>query len=260
MGLAIGVDLGSTAIKTVITGEGRTLWRGCTPTVPRQEREAMALIQKGLEELAARGIDTQNAEYVSTGYGKKLFTPAQKYVDEITANALGLWTLSGGALRCGINVGGQDLKILRVSQEGAVLDFKMNDKCAAGTGRFFEQAARILDVPLEDFSDLAEQSDREIALSSTCVVFAESEMVSLLAEGVRKEDIIQALMVSVARRIIGFINDDEDLGGIYLDGGPAKNRALVSALSAELNSPVLTLDEPQYTVAFGAALSLNGVG
>jgi predicted CoA-substrate-specific enzyme activase len=259
MDLCIGADLGSTAIKVVITCDKEILWRGVTPALPPQERETQKLIDSGLADLAARGINTHSYLTVSTGYGKKLFGAAKKNIDELSANALGLFSLSGGTARRGINVGGQDLKILRISRTGAVLDFKMNDKCAAGTGRFFEQAARILDVPLGDFTALAENAASEIEINSTCVVFAESEIVSLLAEGIRKEDIARALIFSVARRIAGFIGENEDLSGIYLDGGPAKNHALASALEAELGAPVYTLDEPQYTVAYGAALSVYGL-
>jgi predicted CoA-substrate-specific enzyme activase len=259
MDLDIGVDLGSTAIKVVITGGGKTLWRGVTPTVPRQEKEAQKLIDQGLLELRSGGIAAGAYTVAATGYGKKLFGSAKKNIDEVSANALGLWALSDGAARCVINVGGQDFKILRISEKGGVFDFKMNDKCAAGTGRFFEQAARILDVPLTDFAILAENAENDIDINSTCVVFAESEIVSLLAEGVRKEDIIRALMYSVARRIAGFIGFADETGesGVYLDGGPARNRALVSALSDELNTTVHTLEEPQFTVAYGAALSLD---
>ncbi|GMO24538.1 MAG: acyl-CoA dehydratase activase [Termitinemataceae bacterium] len=255
----IGVDLGSTAIKVVIISGGEVLWRGVRPAAPHQEDIALELIAEGRAALAARGIAADDYRTAATGYGKKLFGAASRRIDEVSANAFGLWKQSGGAARIGINVGGQDLKIIRISKSGGVADFKMNDKCAAGTGRFFEQAARILDTPLSDFAAFAGKSGREVELSSTCVVFAESEIISLLAEGAQKEDILRALVNSVARRIAGFLGEAavDEVEGVYLDGGPAKNAALASALSSELGVPVRVLAEPQFTVACGAALSLE---
>jgi predicted CoA-substrate-specific enzyme activase len=250
--LSIGVDLGSTVIKAVINRGRETLWRGSVPTVPRQEEAARALILQGLAALGASG----EYQAASTGYGKKLFTGARKNVDEISANARGLFVLSGGTARTIINIGGQDLKIIRLTETGQVADFKMNDKCAAGTGRFFEQAARILDAPLQEFAALGAASTKEVDINSTCAVFAESEIVSLLAGGAQKEDIIRGLCRSVARRIAALMGRDET-GGVYLDGGPAVNSCLAAALEYELMTGIQALPYPQYTAAYGAALWLE---
>ncbi|MDR2527421.1 MAG: acyl-CoA dehydratase activase [Synergistaceae bacterium] len=250
MTVRIGLDLGSTAVKAVILDGDRLLWRGVRPTTPGQEALASALIDEGLGEL---GLNmTQASEVVSTGYGKKLFTAAPTRVDEITANAAGAFRLSGGEARVVINVGGQDVKVLCLDERGGVTDFKMNDKCAAGTGRFLELAARILDAPISDFDGLAERSTEEVELNSTCAVFAESEIVSLLARGVKREDVIKALYVSVARRVAALVG--QAAGVVYLDGGAAVNRGLASALEDELFTDVRVLDAPQFTVAYGAAL------
>jgi predicted CoA-substrate-specific enzyme activase len=250
----VGLDLGSTAIKAVFTEGGTCLWRGVLPTVPGQEAVASALIDAGLAEIGrARG---DIADIVSTGYGKKLFASARADVDEITANAKGAARLSGGEARVVINVGGQDVKAIRVDERGAVVDFRMNDKCAAGTGRFFELAARLLDSPISDFDRLAENSTAEVEINSTCAVFAESEIVSLLARGTPKEDIAKALYASVARRVAGLAGplllDD---AAVYLDGGAARNRGLAEALEDEMMREVRTFDEPQFTVAYGAVVS-----
>jgi predicted CoA-substrate-specific enzyme activase len=181
-----------------------------------------------------------------------------KNIDEITANAAGLFRLSGGQARTVINIGGQDMKILTLADDGRVLDFKMNDKCAAGTGRFFEQAARILDTPLAEFGLLSSVAENDLELNSTCVVFAESEIVSLLARGVKKEDIIHSLNRSVARRVAGLTGRSAMTGAVYLDGGPAQNQGLVVALEDELMTAIHVLEQPQFTVAYGAALSLFG--
>ena len=251
--LCIGADLGSTAIKVVIHSGETSLWRGSAPTVPNQERVVRNLISEGLSTINANGADYWIA---ATGYGKKLLTGAQKNINEISANALGLFRQSGGRAGVIINIGGQDSKVIHLTPDGRVRDFRMNDKCAAGTGRFFEQAARILDVPLEDFARLGAASKKEIEINSTCVVFAESEIVSLLAAGAAREDIVRGLCASVARRAAGLMGNDDVEGAIYLDGGPALNECLVSALREELASEVHVLEAPQYTVAHGAALSL----
>jgi len=253
MNLCIGADLGSTAIKVVIHSGETSLWRGSAPTVPNQERVVRILIDEGLASIGANGAEYRIA---ATGYGKKLMSGAQKNIDEISANALGLFRQSGGRAGVIINIGGQDSKAIRLASDGRVRDFRMNDKCAAGTGRFFEQAARILDVPLADFARLGAASKKEIDINSTCVVFAESEIVSLLAAGAARQDVIRGLCASVARRAAGLMGKDDSEGDIYLDGGPALNECLVEALRNELAADVRVLEAPQYTVAHGAAFSL----
>ena len=251
--LCIGADLGSTAIKVVIHSGETSLWRGRAPTVPNQEHVVLSLIEEGLTAIGAIGADYRIA---ATGYGKKLMRGAQKNMDEISANALGLFRRNGGRAGVIINIGGQDSKVIHLASDGRVRDFRMNDKCAAGTGRFFEQAARILDVPLTDFARLGATSKNEIDINSTCVVFAESEIVSLLASGAARQDVIRGLCASVARRAAGLMGNGDVEGDIYLDGGPALNECLVAALRDELAADIHVLEAPQYTVAHGAAFSL----
>lgn len=181
---------------------------------------------------------------------------ADKVIDEVSANALGLHLLSGAAAKVIINIGGQDIKIIQLDANGKLLEFKMNDKCAAGTGRFFEMAARILDTSIYEFAALSEQAVSAAAINSTCVVFAESEIVSLLAKGTPKESIIKGLHESIARRIAGMMGT-ESVEGVYLDGGSANNTALAEAIEDELFTDVNVLKYPQFTVAFGAACSLQ---
>ncbi|MDR1920237.1 MAG: acyl-CoA dehydratase activase [Candidatus Adiutrix sp.] len=255
MTLRIGLDLGSTAIKMVLAEGGDTLWRAQTATAPGQEFLAQRLIGEALRGL---GLGPEQVGGVAvTGYGKKLFAAATKNIDEITANAAGVFKLSGGRARTVINIGGQDVKIIALTPDGRVDDFRMNDKCAAGTGRFFELAARLLDAPLGDFGALSRAAQNDLELNSTCVVFAESEIVSLLARGAGREDVVRALNVSVARRVAALMGRARPEGPVYLDGGPARNGGLVEALEEELMAEVTVLEEPQFTVAFGAALSLE---
>jgi len=255
MNLKIGVDLGSTFIKVAFVDGDELIWRGLKYTAPGQEALASALIEDGFRALGLPG--RLDAGLASTGYGRNLFQAADLKVDEISAGALGAFKRSGGAARNVLNIGGQDLKVLRLSENGKVTDFKMNDKCAAGTGRFFELAARILDTNLEDFGFLSGLADTEVELNSTCVVFAESEIVSLLARGVKRESIIKALNTSVARRASGLLGRETVNDGLWLDGGPAQNGGLLAAFEDELMTEVRALPEPLYTVAYGAVASLT---
>ena len=253
MGYKIGLDLGSTAIKMVLVKEQSVEWSRKVPTAPGQEHLAMTLVKDALDQC---GLAESDIEKVSaTGYGKKLVSSAGHTVDEISANALGMFTLSEGRCRTIINIGGQDLKVINLEDNGKISDFRMNDKCAAGTGRFFEQVARILDAPLESFGEMSLKADEALELNSTCVVFAESEIVSLLAKGVKKENIIKGLHYSIARRITHLLGRQKTSGDIYLDGGPSQNMGLLDALEDELLMEVKVLPKPQFTVAFGAAIS-----
>ena len=254
MGYKIGLDLGSTAIKMVLVKDRNIEWSGKVPTAPGQEHLAMGLVKDALNECGLSDTDIDKVS--ATGYGKKLVSNAENTVDEISANAQGMFHLSGGRCRTIINIGGQDLKVINLEDTGKIADFRMNDKCAAGTGRFFEQVARILDTPLECFGEMSLSADEALELNSTCVVFAESEIVSLLAKGVKKENIIKGLHYSVARRITHLLGRQKTTeGGIYLDGGPSQNPGLQDALEDELLMEVNVLPKPQFTVAFGAAIS-----
>ncbi|MDR1607235.1 MAG: acyl-CoA dehydratase activase [Deltaproteobacteria bacterium] len=255
MAIKAGFDLGSTAVKVILTEDEKILWSGHSPTAPGQEALAKSLMAKGLSEL---GLQSDSVSQVAaTGYGKGLVGLAERRIDEIQANALGLFKLSGGGARHIINIGGQDIKLIHLDERGRVSDFKMNDKCAAGTGRFFELVARLLDTPIAEFARLSQEASQEITLNSTCVVFAESEMVSLMAKGAGNGDIIKALHASVARRVAAMLARADLSFGVWLDGGPALNQGLVRALEDELLTEVFVLDNPQFTVAYGAALSLN---
>jgi predicted CoA-substrate-specific enzyme activase len=255
MNLRIGLDLGSTLIKVVFVDDEELIWRGLAPTAPGQEKIAARLMEEGR---GALGLSDDNfkAGLVSTGYGRNLFQAADLKIDEISAGSLGAFKRSGGKARNVLNIGGQDIKALRVTENGRIAGFKMNDKCAAGTGRFFEAAARILDTPLEDFGPLSKLADEEVELNSTCVVFAETELVSLLAKGVKRESIIKALNASVANRAIGLLERETARDGLWLDGGPAMNSGLIMAFEDALMTEVTALPEPLYTVAYGAAISL----
>jgi (R)-2-hydroxyacyl-CoA dehydratese activating ATPase len=253
--LTVGIDLGSTAIKVVFVENGQMVWKKAMPTVPGQAGIAQGLTANGLEALG-RTPDQLTATAV-TGYGKGLINKACMVIDEISANALGVFLLSGGKARTIINIGGQDVKVIRLSATGKLIDFKMNDKCAAGTGRFFEVVGRILDTPVDALGDLGQAVTDPVNINSTCAVFAESELVSLMAKGIAKERIIQGLHEAVARRIANLAGSRDLEDDLYLDGGSANNRGLVPAIKDELFRDVHVLPHPQFTVAYGAARSLD---
>lgn len=254
MQYSVGVDLGSTAIKVAFVKNNIFAWYKAVPTAPGQEALASRVIEEGMQELKISAGDIFGI--AATGYGKNLISSADKIIDEVSANALGIYLLSGSTARVIINIGGQDIKIIKLDDNGKLAEFKMNDKCAAGTGRFFEMAARILDTSIYEFAALSEQAASAAAINSTCVVFAESEIVSLLAKGTPKEAIIKGLHESIARRIAEMMGT-ENVEEVYLDGGSANNTALAEAIEEELFTDVNVLEHPQFTVAFGAACSLR---
>lgn len=250
-----GIDIGSAAIKIVFVDGHNILWNKTVPTVPRAGDVCRELLKEGMESLSINKDDVSGI--ASTGYGRRLFSETEKIVDEISANAFGAYLLSNGKARSVINIGGQDVKIIKITPEGKIDDFKMNDKCAAGTGRFFEMAGRILDTPVNEFSRLSEESQSPVTINSTCTVFAESEIVSLIAQGEESGDIIAGIHRSLARRIFelnGSMDLDDD---IYLDGGPGTNIGLLNILKEEFMREINVFTLPQFTVAFGAARLLS---
>lgn len=252
--IKVGLDLGSAAVKMVFTDGQDILWAKALPAVPKPAAVCDRLISEGIDALSISRGDISGI--ATTGYGRKLYTGFDKEVNEISANAMGACILSDRSARSIINIGGQDVKVIKLSSEGRVEDFKMNDKCAAGTGRFFEVAGRILDTPVGEFETLASQSNAPVTLNSTCAVFAESEIISLLATDKNREDIIAGLHKSLSGRISELIGSMDIEDNIYLDGGPGTNRGLLESLEDALIRDVNVFEKPQFTVAFGAAMLL----
>jgi len=252
--IAAGIDIGTAAVKLAFSNGNEMLWHKALPSSCRNLENCERLLKEGLDALQVK--ETELAGIASTGYGKALFKRAALQVNEISANALGAFLLSGGKARAIINIGGQDVKVLSLTDGGKVSDFKMNDKCAAGTGRFFEMAERILETPLQDFGALGLASENPIELNSSCAVFAETEIVTLVAEGRDKTDIIAGLNMSIAKRIAFLSAGMELKDSIFLDGGPARNADLLERLRQVFSREIKVLPQPQFTVAFGAAAPL----
>lgn len=251
-----GMDIGSTAIKVLLIDEGEAVVAQSISLTKGRFYENAAgalsslLAEKGMERGDIRAI-------VSTGYGRKLFREADDSVSEITANAAGAARFGDGGERIGtiINIGGQDSKVISLDERGRVGGFVMNDKCAAGTGRFLEMAARILDLDLGGLGEChLRATGMPAVINSTCTVFAESEIISLLAEGHGREEVIAGIHHSIARRIARLARKVEIRGRVLFDGGPALNRGLAAAIQHELMCPLIVPPAPQMTTALGAAL------
>lgn len=251
-----GVDIGSTAIKiTVITSKAQIVAHTITPTGSLFHQNSTLAFHELLEK---HDLHRNEINYVvSTGYGRKLYRDADECISEITANAVGAGKSgeNNGSVRTIINIGGQDLKVIRLDEQGQVVNFAMNDKCAAGTGRFLEMAARNLEVEVDGLGEYhARLQGVPSTINSTCTVFAESEIIGLLAKGESKEEIIAGIHFSIARRVARLVRRLGVEEAVFFDGGPALNKGLVAAIEDELMCELFVPEVPQLTVAYGAAL------
>jgi predicted CoA-substrate-specific enzyme activase len=208
------------------------------------------------ELLLASDIDKDDVETVyATGYGRNSISFADKGISEITAHAKGVYFLFP-EVRGIIDVGGQDSKII-VVEDGHVTDFLMNDKCAAGTGKFLEYTAKALEVSIEDLGNIALTSSHPAGITSMCTVFAESEVISLRARGIAKQDIAAGLIAGVAQRVVVMAKRMALTDHIAFVGGVAKNAGMKVALETELGVALFVPFEPQITGALGAAISAH---
>jgi CoA-substrate-specific enzyme activase, putative len=251
-----GIDIGSTAIKAAVVDEdGRLVGTRIAPTGSSFHKNAMETFEA---LLAQHGIARDTVRFITaTGYGRKLFKEADDSISEITANAIGAHEAGKafGGVRTIINIGGQDSKAIQIDIHGNVSNFAMNDKCAAGTGRFLDVAARNLEIDLEELGDYHfGGSGAPLTINSTCAVFAESEIIGLLAKGHGKEEIVAGIHYSIARRTVRLAKRVGIEDRVYFDGGPALNKGLVAAIQDELGRELVIPEQPQTTTAFGAAI------
>lgn len=247
----MGVDLGSTTAKVAVVDSDGELVGSKIVQMGAVSRQAVSVAMEAALESA--GISQSDiVRTVSTGYGRKL-VPSDKTFTEITCHARGAAKMSPG-VRLVIDIGGQDSKAIAVDKDGLVDRFAMNDRCASGTGRFFDVLCRALEVPLEQISDVAMAGTNNLEVSSMCATFAETEVISLLAQGAATADIAASVHKSVAARTLGLVAQVGKASPVVMTGGVAKNRALVHFLSESLRLPIVMLDEPQIAGAYGAAL------
>ena len=248
----LGIDIGSTTTKCVLLRDGSAV-------------AASSLIEAGVGADGAReavdtvlargGLERAGIAYtVATGYGRKRWEGADGEISELSAHALGCHFLMPGA-RTVIDIGGQDAKVISLDEAGRMSGFVMNDKCAAGTGRFLDVMAGILKVDVDALGALAAQSDSPADISSTCTVFAESEVISQLANGAPVPDVVAGICNSVAARVSALARRQGVREAVYMSGGVAKNEGVRRALERELGVPVSTSPDAQLAGALGAALN-----
>jgi len=247
-----GIDVGSATTKAaVVSAEGELLGSAIIPTgVSASKAAGQALDQA--QKAASLGAGAIK-RLVATGYGRKLVSSADRRITEITCHAVGAFEKLGFALTL-IDIGGQDSKAIAISDSGKVENFIMNDRCAAGTGRFLEVMARVLDTDLENMSAMALRAPRRASINSMCTVFAETEVVSLIARETDRKEIASGLCWSVAERVGAMAKKVGVNGPVFVSGGVAYNRAVLSGLSAQLGKAVHMIEAPQLNGAFGAAL------
>jgi predicted CoA-substrate-specific enzyme activase len=253
---ALGLDVGSTTIKIVgVDLDGQIIWHLLELTDARTSEQVDRFLASARQEVGS----LDGIPLVATGYGRGLVSQAQRQVTEITCHANGIYKecKNGGTL---VDIGGQDSKVIRISPEGKVLNFAMNDKCAAGTGRFLENTANRLQVTVSRLGEEALSTTQEVSISSTCTVFAESEVVSLIANGTPLPSILRGLHRSLIKRIVAMIRTVGLIPPLMLSGGVALNPAIRYLLEEETSEKVYLPQHPQLVGAQGAALIAMGLG
>jgi len=250
-----GCDVGSTYAKCVILDENNNI---VSKAIVRSKvdpgESAKATITQALESIDGISKPEELEYIIGTGYGRTQVALADENISEISCHAMGVHAVNP-KVRTIIDIGGQDVKGISVDADGSVKDFGMNDKCAAGTGRFFELMARALEVDIEEFSGLSLKSTKNVSITSQCSVFAETEVISLLAQKVSTADIAQGIQISVAKRCFGMAKSVGLIDGVTITGGCAKNEGLILALEKVLRVKIVRLNEdPQLMGALGAAV------
>jgi len=252
MAYAAGVDVGSTQTKAVVINEAKQIVGRAL--IDTGANVVMAAEQAFAVALQGANVQEEEVEYVvGTGYGRYRVTFGNTQVTEISCHGRGAVHMFPGT-RTVIDMGGQDTKAIRVQPTGEIIDFCMNDKCAAGTGRFLGAAAVALDLPLSELGPTALRGERAVKISTTCTVFAESEVLSWLGKGKKIEDILLGVHESIASRSIGLLRRVGIEAEVTFTGGVTRNQAMVDTLNKRLGLSVNVSEESHYIGALGAAL------
>ena len=248
----LGIDVGSTASKCVIVdAEGSIVARGLHPS-GAGTAGPRACVEEALGKAGLSSVEDVAAS-CATGYGRHLESWADQHISELSCHAKGAVRLFPG-VRTVIDIGGQDAKVLSISKEGKLAEFVMNDKCAAGTGRFLDVMAGVFGCTVADLEGLDRESSAVAPISSTCTVFAESEVISKLAAGIPIPDIVAGVHESVVDRTLGLARRAGVVPDVAMTGGVALNGALRERLERRIGCPVATCADAQYAGAYGAAL------
>ena len=246
-----GIDIGSISTKAVIMRDGQLLASRVILTGYNAENAGKKVFDAVLDDLqiSASAI----TRIVATGYGRKSLAMADKSITEIMCHATGARYLNP-LIRSIIDIGGQDSKAILLDDHGKVANFAMNDKCAAGTGRFLEVMARAMEVDLDEFGRMSLKADLPARISSLCTVFAESEIISLIAKGEKRANIIAGIHESICVRVLAMANRIGIKSPVMMTGGVAKNIGVVRAFEKAIGSPIEVSDYAQVNGAIGAAL------
>ena len=246
-----GVDIGSTMTKiAIMDGADNICSRIIGPTGPEHRRLANRVLIEALEQA---NLSFAEIDYVvATGYGRVNVPFADRQITELTCHARGVASLFPN-VRTAIDIGGQDAKGLKI-KDGKLLDFVMNDKCAAGTGRFLEVLAETLGLELEDLGGISLESTKKVPISSTCTIFAQQEVVARLSEGLPVEDIVAGVHDALAGRVARMVQRLRVERDVVLTGGVAKNVGVVKAMKEHLKYDILVPADPLLTGARGAAI------
>ncbi|MBM3131793.1 MAG: CoA activase [Chloroflexi bacterium] len=248
-----GCDIGSTTGKAVVMKDGEILSSTIIPSTTRPEETARIAMDQALRQAGLSSIN--DLDYiVGTGYGRLRVPFAKENISEISCHARGAQWMSS-TIRTVVDIGGQDCKVMSIDDRGKVIEFVMNDRCAAGTGKFFEGMARTLNCGLEGLSSIENQGQHPCTITSQCSVFAESEIVTLINEGNDLKNIIAGINNAVAGRLNSMVRKVGLVEGVALTGGCAKNAGLAKALEKQLGVCVRKLpQDPQIAGAVGAAI------
>lgn len=248
---SIGIDIGSTAAKVTVFNEDEMI-SNFTMATGWSSIETSKAIEEKLSDME---IDVEGAKIIATGYGRVSVPYANKTITEITCHGMGTQYLLGETCTI-IDIGGQDTKIISL-EDGRVIDFTMNDKCAAGTGRFLELMANTLGVSILELSEMALTGD-DITINSMCTVFAESEVISLIGKGTEREDIARGIINSITGRVSSMLHKHGKTELIYLTGGLCEVKPFIDLLSEKLETEVKTNPLARYAGSIGAAILAKG--
>ncbi|MFX1415808.1 MAG: acyl-CoA dehydratase activase [Promethearchaeota archaeon] len=249
--LGIGIDVGSTTTKGVLIDSSEKV---LASHLQNTGASAPKAVEQLLEQLSTEsGVNPGDCRIIGTGYGRSIVELAYKTVTEITCHSVGVHSINP-EIRLLIDVGGQDSKVIRIGHSGRPEDFELNDKCSAGTGRFLEVMARVLEVSMDELGQLALKSDSPSTISSTCTVFAESEVIGRIGSGESASDIAAGVHLSMASKIGSLSKRVGVASPVGVTGGVALNPAFCHYLSKQLGHELWIPEHPQLTGALGAAI------
>ena len=249
--ISVGIDIGSITTKAALIKDGVLFATQLTHTGYNSKDAGDKIFNQLLAVTDMKPSDINRV--VATGYGRKSVSMADRNVTEITCHGVGARFLDSET-RSVIDIGGQDSKVILIDKDGKVIDFAMNDKCAAGTGRFLEVMARALEVDLADFGRMSLKGENPSSISSLCTVFAESEIISLISKGEKRENIIAGIHESIGSRVMAMAGRVGIKGPVMMTGGVAKNIGVIKAFEKKIGQTMRVSENAQLTGAIGAAL------